>query len=208
MKAIFPEQSLIPVVAIEEVSHAVPLAEALLAGGITTIEITLRTKAGLPAIEAVSKALPDMLVGSGTVLEAAHMQAAHDAGARFHVSPGLTESLANFANEKALHWLPGVATASEVMRAMEHGYTYLKLYPAGILGGTALLKQFAPLFPAAHFCPTGGVSIENMPEFAAQPNVFAMGGSWLAPKATMQAGDWDAITQIARKSVSALQNGH
>lgn len=201
MKVFFPKQSIIPVVAIEDVSHAVPLAEALLAGGISTIEITLRTPAGLPAIEAVSTALPEMLVGSGTVLEDAQMQAAHDAGARFHVSPGLTESLALFANKRELSWLPGVATASEVMCALEHGYSYMKLYPAGILGGTALLKQFAPLFPAARFCPTGGVNLETMRDYAAQPNVFAIGGSWLAPKEAMQAADWKTITQIAKQSL-------
>ena len=204
MKALFPMQSLIPVVVIEEVAHAVPLAEALLAGGITSIEITLRTQAGLPAMEAIAKNVPAMLVGSGTVLDATQMRNAHDAGARFHVSPGFTESLAAFAKEQKMDWLPGVANASQVMQAGEYGYNYLKHFPAGICGGPSMLKQLASVFSEVRFCPTGGVNLENLMDYASQSNVFAIGGSWLAPKDKMQAGDWAAIRALARQSVSAL----
>ena len=205
MQDLFPELSLIPVVVIQDPAHAVPLAEALLAGGITSVEITLRTQAGLHAIEAIATSLPEMLVGSGTVLNSEQMQQAEAAGARFHVSPGLSEPLARFAAEHQMRWMPGVANASQVMQALEYDFTYLKLFPADIVGKANMLKQMGSVFPRVRFCPTGGVSMHNMKDYAVQTNVFAIGGSWLAPKESMQAADWSQITAIAKGSVAALQ---
>ena len=206
MKNLFPTLSLIPVVVIDDPAHAVPFAEALLEGGVNSIEITLRTEAGLPAIESIAKALPEMLVGSGTITNSKQLQAAIDAGARFHVSPGITATLAEAAQNKGVAWLPGSANASDIMLAMDYGITHVKLFPAGIAGGVAMLKQIASVFPQIQVCPTGGVNLQNLADFAVQPNVFAIGGSWLAPKDSMRSGDWARITEIAKESVSALSS--
>lgn len=204
MKTLFPSLSLIPVVVIDDAAHAVLLAEALLEGGIDAIEITLRTPAGLAAIESIAKALPQIRLGSGTVLSPAQLRDAMNAGAQFHVSPGITPSLAEAACKSGALWLAGTANASDVMLALEYGFDHVKLFPAGIAGGTKMLSQLASVFSQVKICPTGGVSLENLSEYAAQKNVFAIGGSWLAPKALMQQGDWASITQIARQSAEAL----
>ena len=204
IQKLFPTLSLIPVVVIDDAAHGVPLAEALLEGGIDAIEITLRTPAGLPAIEAIAKALPQMRLGSGTVLSPAQLQAATNAGATFHVSPGITPALAEAARDSGALWLAGTANASDVMLALEYGFDHVKLFPAGIAGGTKMLAQLASVFGQVRVCPTGGVSLENLANYAAQPNVFAIGGSWLAPKALMQQGDWQSITAIAKQSADAL----
>ncbi len=204
LATMFPTRSLIPVVVIDDANDAVSLAEALLAGGITSIEITLRTEAGLPAIGAIAKAVPDILVGAGTVLSPAQMEQAANAGAVFQVSPGVTDVLADYAKAKNIAWLPGTANASNVMLVKEYGFSHVKLFPASLVGGVGMIKQFTSVFPDVRICPTGGISRENMHDYAALNSVFAIGGSWLAPKAAMQNKDWAGITQIAKESVAAL----
>ncbi len=201
---LFPSLSLVPVVVIDHADDAVPLAEALLEGGITSIEITLRTEAGLKGIEAVAAHVPDIVVGSGTIMNAAQMDAARSAGAQFQVSPGVTPALAQHAQETGVAWLAGVANASNILQAAECGCTHLKFFPAALSGGVPMLKQFMSVFPALKFCPTGGISEANMHEYAALPAVFAIGGSWLTPKDKIATKDWAGITQIAKGSVRVL----
>jgi 2-dehydro-3-deoxyphosphogluconate aldolase / (4S)-4-hydroxy-2-oxoglutarate aldolase len=205
LDALFPSLSLIPVVVVDDAADAVPLAEALLAGGITSIEITLRTDAGLRAIEQVARHVPNILTGSGTITTTAQMDAARSAGAVFHVSPGVTATLAEHARANNIAWLGGVANASNIMQAMEAGAERVKFFPAALSGGVPMLKQFHSVFPQLKICPTGGISEANMHEYAALPNVFAIGGSWLTPKEAIAAKDWKQITQIARRSVDALK---
>lgn len=204
MSSLFPDLSLIPVAVIDDVRDAVPLAQALLEGGITSIEITLRTEAGLAAIEDIAKNVPDILVGAGTVLLPQQMQQASDAGATFQVSPGIIDVLADYAKAKNMVWLPGVANASNIMIAKEYGFHYVKLFPASLVGGDAMIKQCASVFPDVRMCPTGGVDQSNMCDYAALKNVFAIGGSWLAPKEALQNKDWRQVTKTAKDSIGAL----
>jgi 2-dehydro-3-deoxyphosphogluconate aldolase / (4S)-4-hydroxy-2-oxoglutarate aldolase len=205
LPTLFPFLSLVPVVVIEHAKDAVPLAEALLEGGITSIEITLRTEAGLHAIEQVAKHVPDIINGAGTITSTSQMQAAKDAGAVFQVSPGVTVMLAAYAQKHAIAWLPGVTNASNIMTAMEHGMRCMKLFPASLSGGVPMLKQFASVFPHLRFCPTGGIDEGNMNDYGALPSVFAIGGSWLTPKELIASKDWKGIAAIAKRSVAALQ---
>ena len=194
----------IPVIVLQRVEDAVPLAEALLAGGVTVLEITLRTPVALRCIAAIAKALPDALVGAGTVRSAADAQAALDAGSRFAVSPGYTTELGAACRRIGLPLLPGVATASEVMAASDDGLGFLKFFPAVQAGGLAMLKALGGPFPDIFFCPTGGISAETAPQFLALPNVKVCGGSWLTPADAVAAGDWARITRLAREA-SALR---
>ena len=193
----------LPVIVISNVSQAVPLALALLEGGVDVMEITLRHAAGLAAIEAVAKHVPEMLVGAGTVTHAAEMQRVKDAGARFALSPGLTPQLVEAAHESALPFVPGVMTPSEVMVAREQGFKLLKLFPAAQAGGVAMLKALAGPLGDVHFCPTGGVSLNNMAEYLALPNVAMVGGSWLTPLDLVEQGQWSRITELARQALAA-----
>ena len=204
LPSLFPELSLMPVVVINHADDAVPLANALLEGGIFSIEITLRTPAGLHAIEKVAKHVPEIMVGAGTVIDVEHMTACKNAGAQFQVSPGLTPTLATHAAKHHITWLPGCANASDIMLALEHGFDHIKSFPASLIGGVPMLTQFSGVFPNIRICPTGGVSLSNMAEYAALPSVFAIGGSWLTPKAAIDNKDWAQITTIARQSVDAL----
>ena len=191
----------VPVLTIEEAAHAVPLARALAAGGLTALEVTLRTPAALEAIERIAEEVQDAVVGAGTVLTAHDLDRAAKAGARFAVSPGLIEG-AKAGGPVPL--LPGVATASELMRGLAAGFVRFKLFPAVPAGGTALLKAFAPVFQTALFCPTGGVTAANAGEFLALPNVVCVGGSWVAPADAVKAGDWARITELARQACVTL----
>lgn len=193
----------LPVIVISNVSQAVPLAHALLEGGVDVMEITLRHAAGLAAIEAVAKYVPQMLVGAGTVTHAAEMQRVKDAGARFALSPGLTLQLVEAAHESALPFVPGVMTPSEVMIAREQGFELLKLFPAAQAGGVAMLKALAGPLGDMRFCPTGGVSLNNMAEYLALPNVAMVGGSWLTPIDLVEQGQWSRITELARQALAA-----
>ncbi|ADJ62618.1 bifunctional 4-hydroxy-2-oxoglutarate aldolase/2-dehydro-3-deoxy-phosphogluconate aldolase [Herbaspirillum seropedicae] len=194
----------IPVIAIDKFEHAVPLARALVAGGIRVLEITLRTEHGLPAIRAIAESVPDAIVGVGTLTSPEEFTASRDAGAVFGVSPGLTPALIEAAKRSGLPLLPGVMTPSEVMAAREAGFRQLKLFPAVPAGGVGMLNGIAGPLADVSFCPTGGITQETAPQFLACKNVVCVGGSWLTPKAAIEAGDWDKITEIA-KAASALK---
>ena len=192
---------IIPVLTIEDAADAVPLARALAAGGLGVLEITLRTEAALPAIRAMT-AVDGVVVGAGTVTSPAEASAAIDAGARFIVSPGLSEPVLQAARRAGLPCLPGVATATEMLRAQALGLTHLKFFPASIAGGVPALKAFAGPFPRLCFCPTGGVDAKTVQDYLALPNVFAVGGSWVAPADAVRGEDWDRITRLARAAAA------
>jgi len=194
----------IPVIAIDKFEHPVPLARALVAGGISVLEITLRTEHGLPAIRAIAESVPDAIVGVGTLTSPEEFTASRDAGAVFGVSPGLTPALIEAAKRSGLPLLPGVMTPSEVMAAREAGFRQLKLFPAVPAGGVGMLNGIAGPLSDVSFCPTGGITQETAPQFLACKNVVCVGGSWLTPKAAIEAGDWDKITEIA-KAAAALK---
>lgn len=192
----------IPVIVVHDLKHAAPLAEALVAGGLPVLEVTLRTPVAAAAIEVMRRAVPEALVGAGTLTAPAHFGVARSAGAQFGVSPGLTPALAAASRENDWPWLPGVATATELMQARELGFSCCKLFPAQQAGGTAMLKALHAVFPDAMFCPTGGITAANAAEFLALPNVLCVGGSWVAPDALMQAGDWNAVRDLARQAAA------
>ena len=195
----------IPVITIDRLEDAVPLARALVAGGVRLLEITLRTPAGLAGAEAIIRQVPEAVVGIGTVLTPADLQRAIDLGARFALSPGATPALLDAAAAASIPFLPGVATASELMEAMARGFDTTKFFPASSAGGLAYLKALAGPFPQARFCPTGGVTEANAAEWLAQPNVVAVGGSWLTPIAEIAAGQWDAIGARAVRARTNLE---
>ncbi len=188
----------IPVIVIDRLEDAVPMARALVAGGVRVLEVTLRTPAGLPAISAIAAQVAGAIVGAGTVRNAADARAARAAGATFAVSPGYTAEVGMACREIGLPLLPGVATASEVMVAQADGLSFLKFFPATAAGGIPLLKALAGPFPDVAFCPTGGLTPETAPQFLALPNVRVCGGSWLTPADAVKAGDWARITELAR----------
>jgi 2-dehydro-3-deoxyphosphogluconate aldolase/(4S)-4-hydroxy-2-oxoglutarate aldolase len=193
----------VPVVTIKKLEDAVPIAEALLEGGIKIIEITLRTSAGLPSIEAVSKRLSDMTVGAGTVSNPEQFKQSRGAGAKFIVSPGLTDRLAEVALLEKTPYLPGVATISEIMKARDYGFQYLKLFPASVVGGPVAIKQYSSLFSDIYFCPTGGISLANMKDYLAISNVVCIGGSWLTPESAIESENWSEITRLAKQALAA-----
>lgn len=189
----------IPVLVIEDLAHAEPLARALVAGGLPVLEVTLRTEAALDAISAMAR-VPGARVGAGTVLGAHDVLRAKAAGATFAVSPGATPALVQACTAEALPLLPGAATATEVMALLELGFRTMKFFPAGPAGGPAYLKALHGPLPQATFCPTGGVSPGNAGEYLSLPNVACVGGSWVAPATLMAAGDWDGIVALARQA--------
>ena len=197
----------IPVIVLSDVAHAVPLARALLAGGVRMLEVTLRTPAALACIEAIAREVPEAVAGAGTVRSAADAKAAANAGARFAVSPGYSDAVGQACRDLALPLLPGVATGSEIMAAQEGGYTELKFFPAMQAGGLAMLKAWQGPFGDVKFCPTGGVSTSNAAEFLALSNVVCVGGSWLTPADAVEMGDWARITQLAREAVALRKPG-
>ncbi len=199
---VMQDAPVIPVIVLDDVAHAVPLARALVEGGIRMLEVTLRTPAALACIEAIARQVPEAVAGAGTVRNAADARAARDAGARFAVSPGYTQAVGRACRELGLPLLPGVATGSEVMMAAEDGYTELKFFPAMQAGGPAMLKAWSGPFTDTRFCPTGGVSVANAKEFLSLPNVVCVGGSWLTPAEAVKQGDWARITQLAREAVA------
>lgn len=194
----------IPVIVINKVEDAVPMAEALLAGGIRVLEVTLRSSCALQAMEQIAKHVPDAILGSGTVRNLKDAQASLDAGCKFAVSPGYTSELGSFSREIGLPLLPGVSTGSEIMTANADGYYFLKLFPAVAVGGINLLKGFAGPFGDVKFCPTGGVTVDSAPQFLALPNVVVCGGTWLTPADAVANKDWAKITQLA-KEASAIK---
>lgn len=194
----------IPVIVIDRVEDAVPLARALVDGGVRVLEVTLRTPVAITAIEAIAREVPGAIVGAGTVRTPADVRAAAGAGARFAVSPGYTAAIGRACADRGLPLLPGVATAGEVMAAADDGLRFLKFFPATAAGGLPMLKALAGPFPDIAFCPTGGLTAETAPQYLALPNVRVVGGSWLTPADLVTRGDWDGITALAR-AASALR---
>ena len=196
--------SVIPVITIDRLEDAVPLARALIAGGLRLLEITLRTPVALSAAEAIIANVPEAVVGVGTVLSKRDLTLASEIGAQFALSPGATPALLEAAAAQNLPFIPGVATSSELMSALEHGFDIMKFFPAVPAGGIATLAALSGPFPQVRFCPTGGIGEANMREWLAQPNVIAVGGSWLTPTADMKAGAWDAIAERVRRTLSQI----
>jgi 2-dehydro-3-deoxyphosphogluconate aldolase/(4S)-4-hydroxy-2-oxoglutarate aldolase len=194
-------QPVIPVLKIDRLADAVPLARALAAGGLPAIEITLRTPDAIDAIRLVADEVPEALVGAGTILSARNFDEAVDAGARFIVSPGTTQELLDCARASDVPFLPGGITPSEIMSLKEEGYSILKFFPAEQAGGAAFLKSLAAPLAGIRFCPTGGISLANAHDYLGLSNVVCVGGSWVAPDGLLKAGDWDGITALARQAV-------
>lgn len=195
---VMQDAPVIPVIVLNDVAHAVPMARALVAGGIRMLEVTLRTPQALACIEAIAREVPEAVVGAGTVRSKSDAQAAAMAGALFAVSPGYTRAVGQACRDAGLALLPGVATGSEIMMAQEDGFAELKFFPAMQAGGPALLKAWSGPFFDVKFCPTGGVTLQNAPDCLALPNVVCVGGSWLVPADALAQGDWARITQLAR----------
>lgn len=195
---VMQDAPVIPVIVLNDVAHAVPMARALVAGGIRMLEVTLRTPQALACIEAIAREVPEAVVGAGTVRTKADAQAAANAGSRFAVSPGYTSAVGQACRDAGLALLPGVATGSEIMMAQEDGFTELKFFPAMQAGGAAMLKAWSGPFFDVRFCPTGGVTLQNAPELLALPNVVCVGGSWLVPTDAVAAGDWGRVTALAQ----------
>ncbi|CAH0341844.1 2-dehydro-3-deoxy-phosphogluconate aldolase [Rhizobium sp. CECT 9324] len=193
-------QPVVPVLIIDDVDTAVPLARALVAGGLKAIEITLRTDAALEAVRRVAAEVEGAVVGAGTILNAKHFEAAVAAGSQFIVSPGTTQELLDAARASEIPLLPGAATASEVMALREEGYQVLKFFPAEQAGGAAYLKSLSSPLAGTLFCPTGGISLKNAKDYLSLPNVVCVGGSWVAPKELVAAGDWAGITKLAAEA--------
>ena len=198
---VMQDAPVIPVIVLNDVAHAVPMARALVEGGIRMLEVTLRTPQALACIEAIAKAVPQAVVGAGTLRSKADAQAAANAGARFAVSPGYTSALGAACRDLGLPLLPGVATGGEIMAAQEDGFSALKFFPALQAGGSAMLKAWSGPFFDVKFCPTGGISLQNAADFLALPNVLCVGGSWLVPADALAQGDWGRITMLAREAV-------
>ena len=199
---VFSQGPVVPVLVIKDVKHAVPLAKALIAGGIRVLEVTLRTPAALAAISAIAKEVPDALIGAGTVTNREQLKQVQDAGALFAISPGMTPDLLAAGNEGNIALIPGVSSISELMKAVDFGYTHLKFFPAEASGGIKALKAIGGPFPQIAFCPTGGISPTNYLDYLALPNVRCAGGSWLAPDDAVEAGDWARVTELARQAVA------
>ncbi|GAA8164848.1 bifunctional 4-hydroxy-2-oxoglutarate aldolase/2-dehydro-3-deoxy-phosphogluconate aldolase [Helicobacter pylori] len=192
---------IIPVVVVENIKDAVPLAQSLVEGGIHIIEVTLRSSCALEAIELIAKNVPKMRVGAGTILDPTQLEQAQNRGAEFLISPGLTIKLLEYAKKKDMPLIPGVSSSSEVMQALELGYSALKFFPAEYCGGVKLLNAFNGPFKGVKFCPTGGISADNMHSYLNLENVLCVGGSWLTPKNLIQNKEWDKITEICKRSL-------
>jgi 2-dehydro-3-deoxyphosphogluconate aldolase/(4S)-4-hydroxy-2-oxoglutarate aldolase len=195
----------VPVIVIEELNHAVPLARALLAGGISVLEITLRTPIALDAIRLVAREVPEAMVGAGTVLTGEQLRAVEGAGGLFAISPGLTPSLLAAADGGGIPLIPGIATVSELMTGMERGYGHFKFFPAEAAGGAKTLKAISGVFPRAVFCPTGGVTPDNYRDYLMLDSVRCVGGSWLVPGEALRKNDWQRITGLAAEAVAGAR---
>lgn len=192
----------VPVVVLDDLDHAVPVARALVAGGLPVIELTLRTPVALDAVAAIAAEVPEILVGAGTITSPELVSRAVEAGARFLVSPGTTPALLREMAGSGVPFLPGTATVSEAMTVLEAGFAEMKFFPAEASGGAAYLKSLASPLPAARFCPTGGITADTAPSYLALPNVGCVGGSWLTPADALAAGDWDRVAALAREAAA------
>ncbi len=204
-KEVMQISPIVPVIALDHMDDALPLAEALLEGGISIMEITLRTDAGLGAIEAISKALPQMHVGAGTVLNSSDFENAVAHGAQFVFSPGISEDLMETSKALNVALIPGVATASEVMLAKNNGFEYCKLFPATLAGGIEILKAYSGPFPSMRFCPTGGVNLDNISDFLSLDNVLCAGGSWIVPKEMIKEKNFKQITNLCIEAMQTIK---
>lgn len=198
MAEIMAMAPVVPVVVLEDLKSAIPMAEALVRGGLPVIEVTLRTPVGLDAIYEISRAVPGAVVGAGTVNRPEQLVDSLEAGAKFIVSPGATPSLVYAASSAAVPYLPGAATASEMLALLEEGISHQKFFPAEASGGVPALKSFAAPLAEVKFCPTGGIDVKSAEDYLALPNVICVGGSWVTPSKLVKAGDWDAIEKLAR----------
>ncbi|KQN53073.1 bifunctional 4-hydroxy-2-oxoglutarate aldolase/2-dehydro-3-deoxy-phosphogluconate aldolase [Erwinia sp. E602] len=195
----------VPVIVVNDVAHAVPMAKALVAGGIRVLEVTLRTPCALEALQAMVREVPEAIVGAGTVLNAQQLQQVTDAGAQFAISPGLTEPLLRAAVDGPLPLIPGISSVSELMTGLDYGLREFKFFPAEANGGVKALQAIAGPFPQVRFCPTGGISPANYRDYLALNSVLCIGGSWLVPLDALEAGDYQRITQLAREAVAGAR---
>jgi 2-dehydro-3-deoxyphosphogluconate aldolase/(4S)-4-hydroxy-2-oxoglutarate aldolase len=202
---IFSQGPVVPVLVIKDIEHAVPLAKALIAGGIRVLEVTLRTPAALAVIAKIAKEVPEALIGAGTVTNRAQLKEVQDAGAMFAISPGMTADLLEAGNEGNIALIPGISSISELMKGLDYGYTHFKFFPAEASGGVKALKAIGGPFPDVAFCPTGGISPTNYLEYLALPNVHCAGGSWLVPDGALENGEWDKITELAKQAVAGAK---
>lgn len=198
---VFSQGPVVPVLVIKKVEHAVPLAKALMKGGINVLEVTLRTDAAVEVIRKIATELPDAMIGAGTVTNEEQLKMVEEAGAKFAISPGLTTSLLEAGKRSSVALIPGVSSISELMQGLDLGYTNLKFFPAEASGGIKALKSIGGPFPDVNFCPTGGIGTNNYLDYLALPNVKCAGGSWLAPDDAVESGDWDRITELAKAAV-------
>jgi 2-dehydro-3-deoxyphosphogluconate aldolase/(4S)-4-hydroxy-2-oxoglutarate aldolase len=202
LDALLARAPVVPVLVIERVDDAIPLARALVGAGLPVLEVTMRTAAALDVIRRLVADVPEATVGAGTVLDATMLQAVTDAGAAFAIAPGATDALYDAADASALPFLPGIATASELMRGLERGHRRFKFFPAEAAGGVAALRAFAGPFPQVRFCPTGGIDAQRAPAYLRLSNVITVGGSWMVPADALATGDWDRVGALARESAA------
>ncbi|HTB01615.1 MAG TPA: bifunctional 4-hydroxy-2-oxoglutarate aldolase/2-dehydro-3-deoxy-phosphogluconate aldolase [Bradyrhizobium sp.] len=208
LAAMFRQATVIPVLTIERVEDAVPLARALVAGGVRVLEVTLRTPVAIDAAKAIMAEVPDAIVGIGTILNANDLARAEALGVQFGISPGITPELLQAASASRLPFAPGIATASELMQALAHGFDLVKFFPAEQSGGIKALRALAGPFPDVLICPTGGIGEANAASWLNEPNVVAVGGSWLCPAAEIRSGNWAGITAICERSMKSLKPAH
>ena len=202
---VFAQGPVVPVLVVKNVEHAVPMAEALMEGGIKVLEVTLRTPAALDVISEIAAKVPDAVIGAGTVTNPTQLQQVIDAGAKFAISPGLTERLLVAGAESDVALIPGIASISELMLGLDLGYTHFKFFPAEASGGVKALKAISGPFPDVVFCPTGGISPANYNDYLSLPNIRCVGGSWLVPEDALESGDWKRITELAKQAVEGAK---
>lgn len=202
---VFEAGPVVPVMVLNDVEKAVPLAKALMAGGIKVLEVTLRTPAALEVIQRIAEEVPESLIGAGTVTNAQQLKAVIEAGAKFAISPGMTPDLLEAGMKAEIPLIPGISSTSDLMQAKDAGYTYLKFFPAEASGGAKAIKSIGGPFPEMTFCPTGGIGLGNYNDYLSLSNVICVGGSWLAPDDAIEAGDWDRITQLAKEAIEGAK---
>lgn len=201
---IFSQGPVVPVLVIKKLEHAVPLAKALLAGGIKVLEVTLRTPVAVDAIAKIAQEVPEAIVGAGTITNQEQLQQVIDAGAKFAISPGMTRELLEAGNNGAIPLIPGISSTSDLMKGLDQGYSHFKFFPAEASGGVKAIKSISGPFPDVVFCPTGGITPDTYNNYLAVPNVRCVGGSWLAPDDALENGDWQKITQLAADAVNGV----
>ncbi|WP_137166809.1 bifunctional 4-hydroxy-2-oxoglutarate aldolase/2-dehydro-3-deoxy-phosphogluconate aldolase [Salinimonas lutimaris] len=202
---IFAAGPVVPVLVINDVEKAVPLAKALMAGGIKVLEVTLRTPVALDVIKRIAQEVPDALIGAGTVTNAQQLKEVVEAGAKFAISPGMTSDLLKAGHEYDIPLIPGISSTSDLMTAKDAGYSFLKFFPAEASGGVKAIKSISGPFPDVTFCPTGGISLANYNDYLALKNVVCVGGSWVAPDDAIDSGDWERITTLAKEAVAGAK---